>query len=143
MLITMKGMSTIIVMILLVILVVAIIGLAWSWSTGLFGQITGSANDIVDNSQTTMGTSFSIISAREITTGIVSVTIRNTGTSEIDISKMGAFVDGDMKSIIDQPADPIEVGSIALFNVTGITNPVGKKLRLVPGSGPEQTTTIT
>ena len=126
-------------------IVVALAALAYTWFTGIFATLTGGAETAVETTTTAMGVNFRIETAKNITVDNISVTVRNVGTSILDLTKVTAYVDDEKKdtdtSIV---ADTdLEYGETATFFVNDTSNPNGKTLKLVAETGLEQTITIT
>lgn len=94
----MKGISTIIAVILLLMITVALMSLFWSFSTGMFGSITTGVGRQTDMSITRAGTSFTIINAKNTSLTSIDVTIRNDGTQNMDLDTLVAFVDDSKAS---------------------------------------------
>ena len=140
----MKGVSAIIAIILILMIVVALAALAYTWFTGIFASLTGTAQTSVETTTTALGTNFRIESAKNVTPSVVTVTIRNVGTTTIDLTKLTAYVNDEKKDIENQASlGDLVYGNTTTFNVTGVTEPKGKKLKIVAETGLEQSTTIT
>ena len=139
----MKGVSAIIAIILILLIVVALAALTYTWFTGIFASLTGTTQTSIDTTTTSMETSFRIETAKNVTSSVVTVIIRNIGTSTVNVDKMSAYVDDEKKDIEDVSNSSLDYGEISKFNVTGATEPKGKKLKIVAEIGLEQTTTIT
>ena len=144
----MKGVSAIIAIILILMIVVALAALTYPWIVEMFGILVGTTQSSTDSSTHVMGTEFRIEIAKNIT-GLsnccnVSVTIKNIGTSIIDLTKIAAYVDYEKQTIYNQ----INLGDLAsdnivTFNVSANEDPKGEKLKIVTNTGIEKTTTIT
>ncbi len=94
----MKGVSTIIAVILLLMITVALMSLFWGFSTGMFGSITAGVGRQTDMAITRAGTAFTIINARNTSLTSIDVTIRNDGTQNMDLGTLVAFVDDNKAS---------------------------------------------
>ncbi|NIM46692.1 MAG: hypothetical protein GTN40_00855 [Candidatus Aenigmarchaeota archaeon] len=138
----MKGISAIIAIILILMIVVALAALAYTWFTGIFAGLTGGAETAVEATTTAMGVNFRIETAKNVTDD-VSVTIRNIGTSTINVSKMTAYVDDEKEEITDIADSILDYGETTTFFVNNTVEPNGKKLKIVAVTGLEQTATIT
>jgi flagellin-like protein len=139
----MKGVSAIIAIILILMIVIALAALAYTWFTGIFSSLTGTAETSVESTTTAMGTNFRIENAKNTSATNVTVNVRNVGTSTINVSKMTAYVNDEKKNIEDISDSSLTYGETAIFNVTSVSEPKGKKLKLVAETGFEQSTTIT
>ncbi len=111
-----KGISAIIATIILLMITVALVGLLWSFSSGLFGSISASAGSQANAAITRAGTEFTIINARNTTLTAINVTVRNSGTQNIDLDTLAAFVDNSAAS--DTASGRLAPGSTSNFNVT-------------------------
>lgn len=111
-----KGISTIIATIMLLMIAVALVSLMWSFSSGLFGSITEGAGKQADAAIIRAGTELSIISAKNTSLTNINVTIRNSGTQNIDADTLVAFVDDGTAS--DTASGRIAPGAVLNFAVT-------------------------
>lgn len=93
----MKGISTVLAVILIVIIVVALVGLTYTFAVTLFGTAAGGAEaqaaavtERLQKSVTFIGASCSISGS----TTTYKFTLRNTGTLTVKSTDLAAFVDG-------------------------------------------------
>ena len=98
----MKAISSIIAIILILMIVVALAALAYTWFTGIFSSLTGTVSTSVGTTTTAMGTSFKIENVINVTCltcpptqSYVNATIRNIGTSNINLSKILGYLNED------------------------------------------------
>jgi len=143
----MKGISAIIAIILILMIVVALAALAYTWFTGIFATLTSGAETSVETTTTAMGVNFRIEAAKNVT-GVpccdISVTIRNVGTSTIDLTKLTSYINDEKKDIYDQSnLGSLDYGDTGTIYVNDTSDPVGKSLKIITETGLEQTTTIT
>jgi len=138
----MKGVSTVIAIILILMITVALAALAYTWFTGIFASLTASATTATTTATTAMATSFVIESAWNVST-LVNVAIRNTGTSNINMPKIIAYV-SDIKYTPANlnPTTTLSPGDKGTFTLT-VTDPKGKTLIVSIESGLQQSATIT
>jgi len=141
----MKGVSTVIAIILILMITVALAALAYTWFTGIFATLTASATTATTTATTAMATSFVIESAWNTTlaTNNVNVAIRNVGTSGINMPKIIAYV-SDIKYTPANlnPATTLNPGDKGTFTLT-VTDPKGKTLIVSIETGLQQSATIT
>jgi FlaG/FlaF family flagellin (archaellin) len=152
----MKGIESVIAIILILMITVALAALAYVWFTGVFQQLTTGAGQSVNNTVGTITTQFSIESAKFNISGSnkVTVVVRNTGSTNIDATKFAAFIENELKPI-DNIANPtITPNSILSFvvgNTTGliygvsapfVVSQTGKSLKITGQGGVTQTVTI-
>jgi FlaG/FlaF family flagellin (archaellin) len=93
----MKGISEILAMILIVIIVVALIGMTYTFATGLFSTTTNATQQQTGQITSNMGKTVSIMAAKCNTTGYF-FAIRNTGPNTIKSTELAAFADGAILS---------------------------------------------
>lgn len=110
-----KGISAIIATIMLVMITVTLIATFYGWSTGLFSSISESVKRQTDISVIRSGMEFSIINAKNTSLTNINVVIRNSGTQNMDLDTLVAFVDNDAAS--DNAAGRLPPGNISSFNV--------------------------
>jgi FlaG/FlaF family flagellin (archaellin) len=92
----MKGISEILAMVLIIIIVVALIGMTYTFATGLFSTTANVTQTQTDTVTKNMGKSVSIIAATCKAGAITNYTfsLRNTGTNAIASNELAVFVDG-------------------------------------------------
>lgn len=98
----MKGISTILAMILIVIIVVALIGLTYTFAVGLFSTTTTGATEQTAAVTTRLQKTVAIVasSCANITSGVdagndsVKFTLKHTGTIDIETNELSAFLGG-------------------------------------------------
>ena len=93
----MKGISTILAMILIVIIVVALIGLTYTFAVGLFGTATTGATEQTAAVTTRLQKTVAIVASScedGTTEDYVSFTLKHTGTIAIENGELSAFLDG-------------------------------------------------
>lgn len=142
-----KGISAIVSIILILMIVVSLVSLTWTWFLGMFSNLSVNAQSSIEAATTSVGANFKIEAARNIT-GLpaccnVSVSIRNIGSSQMNVTRMSAYIDDEKKVVIGASIVALPKGGVATFNVSTTSDPKGKRLKLVSESGFEQSTTIT
>jgi archaellum component FlaG (FlaF/FlaG flagellin family) len=93
----MKGISTILAMILIVIIVVALIGLTYTFAVSLFSTTTSGATEQTTAVTTRLQKSVAIVARDCQISGATTTfyfTLKNTGTLDITSTELRAFVDG-------------------------------------------------
>jgi flagellin-like protein len=89
----MKGVSSVIAIILILMIVIALAALAYTWFSGIFASLTSTAGTAVTTTTGAMATQFSIETSKGTNgAGSVTLVIRNTGTQNIDTTKLSAYV---------------------------------------------------
>ena len=88
----MKGVSEIIAIVLILMIVIALAALAWTWFSGTLSTMLGTAGSSVSQTTNAMATQFAIETAVWNSKN-VTVSIINTGTQTIDLSKLQAYID--------------------------------------------------
>jgi len=97
----MKGISTVLAIVLIVVITVAIIGLAYGWATGIFSMAESASEDQVSSVVDTLGKSVNIVSSACVAyeeAFNVSFTIKNTGTADINAEELSVFLGGLKKT---------------------------------------------
>jgi len=98
----MKGVSEVIAIILILMIVIALAALAYTWFSGIFTQLTGTAGQTIQQTTTTMGTQFAIEAAACAVGATpacdvgdtITMTIRNTGQPTFDATRTSFYIDG-------------------------------------------------
>jgi len=121
----MKGISTILAMILIVIIVVALIGLTYTFAVGLFGTTTAGTTEEVEAVTERMQKSVSVVAARcsadtaTANTNTTWFTVKNTGTRTIARAELSAYIaDESMVMTTDFPSGGLAKGVAA--DVVGV-----------------------
>jgi flagellin-like protein len=116
----MKGVSAIIAIILIVMIVVSLAGLTYTWFTGVIGGISSSATNATIEATNSMGMQMRIDNSRYFQGNGVNVTIRNTGTVNINLANLGVYVDGRISSYAPETGK-IAPGSTQTITVSNAT----------------------
>jgi FlaG/FlaF family flagellin (archaellin) len=119
----MKGISTILAMILIVIIVVALIGLTYTFAVGLFSTTSGT---VTEQTQQFAQTSQKLVSIESASckvagspaTATYKFTLRNKGTSDILGTELAGFVDGERVAVTFVALPKQTVGSEITFTTT-------------------------
>ena len=101
----MKGISEVIAIILILMIVIALAALAYTWFSGIFGQMTSTAGQNIQTTANTMNIQFVLEASAcdpnivaPVTTcdtgDLISMTIRNTGQPHFDATKTSFYIDG-------------------------------------------------
>ncbi len=93
-----KGISTIIATIMLLMITIVLFSLFWAFSGDLYSMITSNVGRQTDVAIIKAGTELTIIDAKNTSLTNIDVTIRNSGTQNLDLNTLVAFVDGDKAS---------------------------------------------
>ncbi len=112
----MKGISTIIAVVMLLMITVALAALFWVFSNDVFGSVSGGVAKQTNSSIVRAGSEFAIINARNNSLTVIDVTIRNSGTQSLDLSTLVAFVDD--RQTTDNVAVTLAPGDASSFTVT-------------------------
>lgn len=115
----MKGISTVLTVVLLVIVTVAIIGLAYAWASGLFRTTTEAGTEQVNIVTSNLQKTVEIISSNcNSTNGEINFVIKNTGSKAILKSELGVYL-GSVSATTTPALADITIGATASYNVTG------------------------
>ncbi len=117
----MKGISTIIAVIMLLMITVVLLTLFWSFSNGLFGSVSGGVAKQTNASIVRAGSEFAIINAVETGATTASVTVRNSGTQSLDLDTIAAFVDdnamcGGLYGDLNENNGVVDAGDLLLIS---------------------------
>jgi archaellum component FlaF (FlaF/FlaG flagellin family) len=115
----MKGISTILAMILIVIIVVALIGMTYTFAVGLFSTTANATQQQTNQVTSNMGKTVAIASAKCNPGANYQITLRNTGSNTIGGGELSAFVDGTLINI--NFGAGLTSGQIAPFTSTAPT----------------------
>jgi flagellin-like protein len=138
----MKGISEIITMVMIILIIVSLTGMLYIWVSGMFTDISSSAKNKVDNTKT-WAVDFKIGAAKNVTPTVVTVIIRNIGSAPMNVSRMNAYVDDTLYTISGAPTSALAEGGTATFNVTGVTNPLGRRIKIMADNGLMKVTSTT
>ncbi len=124
----MKSISTIIATVLLVIIVVSIVGLTYTFATGIFTTTTTAATNQTQTIISRLGEQATIVSTAGNT-----VYVRNIGTQNIDLTKVGVFLN-EIKANFVPEVTMLTPGSIAALAITDFVNS-GDQIKVITGAG--------
>jgi FlaG/FlaF family flagellin (archaellin) len=114
----MKGVEAVIAIILILMIVIALAALAYTWFSGIFSSLTSTAGTGVTSTTNAMATQFSVENAKGAGT-MINVTLRNTGTQNIDLTSVRAYVSDSAATCSNGCAGTLAAGGFATLNVTG------------------------
>ncbi|MEM5778596.1 MAG: hypothetical protein QXK49_03140, partial [Candidatus Aenigmatarchaeota archaeon] len=117
---------------------IALAALAYTWFSGIFASLTGTAGTAVTQTTSSMVTQFKIESAKYTgsATWGVNATIRNTGTQSFNASKSSAYINGVysyFQGATPQIVTPGNLGTI--YNITNISAVCGAILTITIETG--------
>jgi len=118
----MKGISTILAMILIVIIVVALIGLTYTFAVGLFGTATtgatGQTEAVTKRLDQSIGFVTSPICTSNTENWTITFTIKHTGaTHDITSADIDVLVGNDKISTINGWSDPMTAGETEYLSI--------------------------
>jgi len=116
----MKGIESIIAIILILMIVIALAALAYTWFSGVFANLTGTVGTSVTTTTNAMATQFRIEAARYDSTYVgTNVTIRNTGTQNINVSKSSTYIGGKYETFSGVTTTTLTPGNVAtIYKIT-------------------------
>jgi archaellum component FlaF (FlaF/FlaG flagellin family) len=143
----MKGVSAIIAIILILMIVVALSALAYTWFSGIFTSLTTTTSNATSQATTAMAMQFRIEAAKSYGggggTGSVNATIRNIGTVNFDVGKLGIYIDGMLSSYVPIASYALPPGQVITLNITNATAACPNKvLAITLESGLQDSRTI-
>lgn len=140
----MRGVSAIIATILILMITVSLAAMAYVFFTQTFGQVTGGAGNLTSSQMQAMATAFSLETAYNMTSSTVNVVLRNTGTADIDMSKVAVYISSKPATITGRSSTTLNPGNTGNINVSATAADCNKELdvTLATVTAP-QTITIT
>ncbi len=140
----MKGVSTIIAIVLILMITVALAATAYVWFTSIFQQITTGAGEATTGTAAAIATKFTIETAKFNATGnnAIFVSVRNTGTQIIDTTKAAAYVNDVSRTSSGYTRLTINQDELASFNVTGTSADCNANLKITLQAGVAQVVTV-
>ena len=121
----MKGISSVIAVVLILMITVALSAMSYVWFTGVFEDISSSAGDAASNAASQIGSGFSIVSAYysgELTE-TSSIQITNTGTTSLKAGNFIIVVSGKTANRTDGfITDIITPGQPIMFKINNKTD---------------------
>ncbi len=117
-----KGISAVIAVVLILMITVALSAAAYVWFSGIFDTITDEAENAAGDTADAISTSFSIDSARHVI-GEENTTIyfTNTGSSDIDLTKVNIFVDSLLTGKTDGFTGILSPGNLQSLEIANKT----------------------
>ncbi len=106
-----------------------------------FTETKEKAEEAIEEIRGSMGMQITIEAARSKNLKDVEILIRNTGTSNVNLEKIEAFIDEEPKNIKGN-IGILKPGQTTSFNITEVTNPCNKVLKIIIESGLENYGTI-
>jgi len=117
----MKGVSAIIAIILILMIVVALSALAYTWFSGIFTSLTATTSNATSQATTAMAMQFRIETAKFYGGNSTNATIRNIGTVNFDVGKLGVYVDGQLSIYAPNISYMLPPGWTITLNITNTT----------------------
>ena len=141
----MKGVSAIIAIILILMIVIALASLAYTWFSGIFSSLTNTASNATTTATTAMGMQVIIEAAKYYANDNVTVTLRNTGTVDVDPQRISGYVDGNLGVIGGYSSTAkVSPGGTVTFNISNTTAACsGKNVKTTLETGFEEYHSIT
>ena len=102
----MKGVSAVIAIVLILMITVALAAMSYVWFTNVFESLTESGTGAIEKTGQQLQASFSVESARYTSGDNVSVSIRNTGSTILDVSAVAFYLNGLPAASIVQGSGP-------------------------------------
>ena len=123
-----KGVSTVIAVVLLLLITVGIVWSVYTWLTGTMTEVTKETGEAIERQTEILTTDFMIVAAGYKGGNRAEVSISNTGTRNIDLTKIKVYVKGINQDIQDQnklgELKPGETKAIEFQNSTPVCGEV-------------------
>lgn len=114
----MKGVSDVIAVVMILMITVALAALAYVWFTGIFGSVSNTTQGAVGQAGNQIATKFSIETARNTSTSVIGFTVRNTGTTNINLAAIAAYADGSLATAYTGNVGTLAPGGLASLTGT-------------------------
>ena len=138
-----KGISAVIAIVLILMITIALAAMAYVWFTTVFGEISEEAGESAGDVTESMQTRFSIEAAKyNATASSVIISIRNTGTGEIDLTNVAAYVDGVASEDVTTESEVLAGGEGTKIDASVTDDPVGKKVKVALKNGVSVISTV-
>ncbi|MBU3905010.1 MAG: flagellin [Nanoarchaeota archaeon] len=113
----MKGISAVIAVVLILMITVALSAAAYVWFTGVFDTITQGASEAAEGTADTISTQFSIAAVNRVSGSLAQIVVANTGSSNIDLSKMNIIVNNQLANKTSAITGTLEVGNVITIEI--------------------------
>jgi len=124
-----KGVSTVIAVVLLLLITVGIVWTVYTWLTGTMTEVTTGTGKAIERQTEILTTDFVIVAAGCTNTGC-QVSISNTGTRNIDLTKIKVYVKGVERRITGGASGTLSPGETKAINFDGNTRFCGEVVRV-------------
>jgi len=111
----MKGISTVLAIVLIVVITVGIIGMAYAWSVGMLESVTESGSEQVEHQVKTLGAAAKIVSIVE-SEGNTLIYVKNTGLTEL--SDFNLFLNDVKLTNVDYSLDKVKISKHEIITIT-------------------------
>jgi flagellin-like protein len=144
----MKGVSAIIAVVLILMITVALAAMSYVWFTNVFQTLSESGTSSIAKTTGQLQASFTIESARYLSGNNTSVSLRNTGVTSLDLSKVAFYLKGIPAPVTTGPTGTLTEGqftttAFVLSNVTtGAICPGPTTLTATIAQGYSQSVTV-
>jgi len=127
----MKGITPVIAVILLLLVTISIIGFAFVWFSRIGQSVMNATGTQVESGTSAMQQTVILENAKG-----TSVTVRNSGSVNIETSKVSVYVNGEMKACT-WDTDPITPGGVSTCDLTPVTCSTGQTVKATSPGTPE------
>lgn len=146
----MKGVEAVIAIVLILMITVALAAMSYVWFTDVFKTLTDSGDSAIADTGDKLQASFTVESARYTSANNVSVSIRNTGNSDIELGKIAFYLKGIPAATVSAPTGTLGGGDFTTtaFVVSNITSGIGavcpgpSTLTVTIAQGQQQSATV-
>ena len=122
-----KGISSIIAVVLLLLIAIGIVWTVYTWLTGATTTLTTGAGEAIEKKTEILTTDFMIEAAGYTGSNQAEVSIRNTGSTDIDLTKILITVKGVSQTIVSGNTGtlaPDALQTITFQNSTAVCNEI-------------------
>ena len=125
-----KGISTVIAVVLLLLITVGIVWTVYTWLTGTMTEVTTGTGQAIGGQVETLTTDFMIVAAGYEGSNRAQVSISNTGTQNIDLSKIKVYVKGVEQTITAGNTGTLNPGNTAKITFQNSTTVCDEVVRV-------------
>ena len=125
-----KGISVVIAVVLLLLITVGIAWTFYTWVTTTTTEFTTGTGEAIGSKMETLTTDFMIVAAGHVSGNTCQVSISNTGTQNIDLSKIKVYVKGVEQSISGGASGTLSPGETKTIEFQNSTAVCGEVVRV-------------
>ncbi|MBU5557534.1 MAG: hypothetical protein KQA33_00455 [Candidatus Aenigmarchaeota archaeon] len=137
----MRGVSAVIAVILILMITVALAATSYVWFSSVFSTVTAGGTNATTTAISGIQTAFAVEAAIYAGNSLTTVSIRNTGSVNIDKSTAAAYINEIPATITPTPSGTLAPGAvfqISVQNTSAMGNICGKPIKVSFAAGTPQ-----